>query len=231
MKKNDIKILKPFKGLIHLVFPDQYSLASTFIRFQEYYESKNDKLRGHYFTLDEVMDDCVETCGKMDYFDWNGFNIPGEVFDSAYDTFYKHGLREKEKILVELVSGYELFLEGIRIPFTKYYVIGTHVKSDETKHETAHALYYLDVDYKNMVDLFLMQIEPKNKSPLIKWLLNKGYDLTVVNDEIHAYLMDALTGYKEWVDFLKEPQIKLVAENLTILFKERLAQHESDSSL
>ena len=127
-----------------------------------------------------------------------------------------------------LISGPELFLEGIRIPFEKYYVIATSPECDETKHETAHALYYLDQDYKNMVDFFIGQIEPKHKSPLIKWLINAGYDLGVINDEINAYLMDALTGYKEWEEFLNEPQVKLVAENLTLLFKETLARNEGE---
>lgn len=220
MDKKDIKILQPFKGLIHLIFPDQYSLTSTFIRFQEYYEGQSDTIRGHHFTLDEVMDDYVQRFGNFTYFeDWSGFNIPGEIFDKIVKIF-GGDLRVKEEILVNVIAE---VLDN-RNTDEKYYVIGTHPKNDQTKHELAHALYYLDPGYQGLVDWFIQQIEPKYKSPLIKWLFNEGYSLTVVNDEINSYLIDALAGYPRWAEFIKEPQVKLAAENLTLLFNKRLAK-------
>lgn len=229
MKREDLNIILPFKGLIQIIFPNQYLITSTFIRFAEFYEGQNDNLRGHYFTLDDVMDDYHEKFGLMSYFeDWNGFNIPGEAFDEAYKTFNKD-LRPKERIIVEAVMDYKLFGNGNRQPFEKYYVIATHPTYDCTNHEIAHALYYLDNEYRTLVQIFLNQIDPKNKQQLIKWLLNEGYAFQVLDDEINSYIMDALTGYERWADFLKDPQLKLAAENLTLLFNQRLQKVKDES--
>jgi hypothetical protein len=214
MERSSIIVKKPFKGLIHLVFPSQFDLTSTFIRFQEFYESPNAKFRGRHFTLDEVMDDYVARFSLFSYLeDWNGFNMPGQVFDWAVFVF-GDDIRPKEAILRDVV--YE------HLDSHPYYVIATHGAYDCEKHEIAHALYSLDNAYKIQVDMFIAQIEPPKKSLLIKWLLEEGYCLPVINDEINSYLMDALAGYERWAEFLVEPQIKLAAENLTLLFNQRL---------
>jgi hypothetical protein len=224
MKRTDLNVILPFKGLIQIIFPNQYLITSTFIRFAEFYEGQNDKLRGHHFTLDDVMDDYVEKFGLMSYFeDWNGFNIPGEAFDEAYKIFHQD-LRDKERIVVDAVMDYKLFQDGTRQPFDKYYVIATHPEYDCTNHEMAHALFYLDPGYRAMVQFFISQIDPKSKQPLVKWLLNEGYCFQVIDDEINSYIMDALAGYERWAEFLKDQQIRLAAENLNLLFNEKLTR-------
>lgn len=93
-----------------------------------------------------------------------------------------------------------------------------------TNHELAHHFYNIDYTYKTMAELFINLIEPKQKLPLIKWLLENGYELEEVNEEINAYLIEDRSADKKWSKFLKKPSIKLLQENLTLLFNERLAR-------
>ncbi|MEK7106247.1 MAG: ABC transporter ATP-binding protein, partial [Patescibacteria group bacterium] len=70
------------KRSIYLVeAPTQYALASTFLRFQEHYESP--KFRGQFFSLEEFMDWYAEEYGNFTYYkDWTGFNIPSYILKS-----------------------------------------------------------------------------------------------------------------------------------------------------
>lgn len=221
MQRSDLKIEKPFKGLIQVIFPTQYDITSTFMRIAEFYEGQNDALRGHHFSYDDVLDDYVNKFGKMTYFeDWNGFNIPGHIFDQAYKTFAPDH-RAKELILFNAVDE-ALYPRHITTSEDRYYVIATHPGYDCSNHEIAHALFHLDDDYRQMVLMFINAIDPKNRKPLISWLINEGYALHVIDDEINSYIMDALAGYARWEEFMKDPALVLAAENLTLLFNERL---------
>src|SRR5262245_26903475 len=82
-----------------LVFETQYELASTFLRFQEHYESP--KFRKKIFSLEEFMDWYgQENKGKFSYFkDWAGFNIPSTEFEPFLEGKFDP-LLEKEKRLM-----------------------------------------------------------------------------------------------------------------------------------
>ena len=84
----DHRLLTPH---IHLLsFDTQHDLTSTFLRFQEHYESP--RFKGEVFTLDEFQDwyiknspNGIET-GKFTYHtDWNGFNIPSHILKPFYE--------------------------------------------------------------------------------------------------------------------------------------------------
>jgi hypothetical protein len=87
---------------IHLLtFDNQIDLTSTFLRFQEHYESPF--FKGKYFTLDEFKEWYIKTSpngkksGKFTYYtDWGGFNIPSYILKPFYNGAF-NPLSENEK--------------------------------------------------------------------------------------------------------------------------------------
>src|ERR1700760_4146537 len=98
-----MKLQEVTSGLYHILFENQYSCCSTFLRLQEYYESPIKGIRGNYFTLEQFMDAYAETKGNFTYtLDWGGFNVPGHVIKKFFDLFGMN-LLEKEKNLYHLL--------------------------------------------------------------------------------------------------------------------------------
>jgi len=169
-------------GIYHLNFPTQHLLTSTFLRFQEYYESP--RFRGKVFTLEEFMDWYAQAQGKKGNFtyftDWSGFNIPSKVF-APFRAGKFDPLTTKEAALVEL-------FRGVPEPF---YVIGTFGKNGDPAtlhHEIAHGLYTTQPGYRARVDAILKTADLR---PLFERLRKMGYDDSVVPDEAQAYLNES----------------------------------------
>lgn len=187
------KISEPVENLFHLKFKSQHLVASTFIRFQEYYEST--QFRNKVFTLEEYMDWYAEKQGKFDYFtEYTGFNIPKSVIESfASDKFYP--LTNKES---ELINRFCRKKED-------YYLIGTFRRAD-IKHELAHGVYYLDRDYRKEADEL---IKPIN---IEKFLRENLYHPVTWKDETQAWMID---GYGK-------TRHRKIQRELRRLLKERL---------
>lgn len=171
-----IKKTRLANGIFLLKFASQYDLASTFLRFQEYYESSH--FAGRVFSLEEFMDWYAAQFGSFSYFeDWAGFNIPSTVFEPFADGKFDP-LLEKEKRLIRL-------FEKEREPF---YVIGVCASSarDDLTHELAHALFFRNDAYRNAV---LSAISEYNTRPIEAELHRLGYSRNVLKDEVHAYLI------------------------------------------
>lgn len=67
------------RGVIHVVIPDSWDLAMTFLRMQEWYESPNPKFARKHFTLEEYMRWYQKAYGNGAFTypkDWTGFNVP-----------------------------------------------------------------------------------------------------------------------------------------------------------
>jgi hypothetical protein len=176
--------------VFNLHFPTQYLMASTFLRFQEFYESP--KFRGRTFTLEEFMDWYAATHpdGRFSYYeDWGGFNIPSSVLDRFYAGDFDP-LSEKEKALLALFSGGRDF-----------YLIGTSGAGGDPetlRHEIAHGLYATNPAYRAEVQELLKTVD---LGPVDRMLEKLGYDESVWLDEAHAYLGDAPRDLrKEGVD-------------------------------
>lgn len=160
-------------------FESQLELTSTFLRFQEYYESP--EFKGRIFTLEEFKKWYIEKKGKFSYYtDWNGFNIPSGIL-----TTFREGSFDP---LSTLETSFLGIFEDVEEPF---YVIGTHKEYPKEKienliqHETAHGLFYTNSDYKNEV---LQILEKYNHAELFLWLeFLGGYHPDVFLDEAHAY--------------------------------------------
>ena len=176
---------------IHLLtFDTQEDITSTFLRFQEYYESPN--FRGKIFSLAEFKQWYIKTSSKgiesgefTYYSDWNGFNIPSYVLKPFYDGEF-NPLSEAEKSLLEI------FKDELGV----FYIIGVHKETKKIaqllKHETAHGLFYTNNDYRNEVEQVLAKYDTE---PIKDELRSKaGYHEEVLEDEVHAYSIDSASG-------------------------------------
>jgi len=179
---------KPIKNCLLLEFNTQKELALAFCRVEEYYEGP-EKVNGKYLTLEEFIDAYMNEDGRLDYFhEWTGFNIPGNIYKEwwSYDNANK---TKWETTLADEVSK-KLDLEK---PF---YIIGG-VKGDINviDHEIAHALYYMNADYKSEMEELNYEFYKTYRihfSKMVKKLKAMGYGENVIRDEIQAYMSTSL---------------------------------------
>jgi len=170
--------------ILHIKFPNQYELTSTFLRFQEYYESP--EFHNKVFTHEEYFDWYAQEYGKMTYFeDWNGFNLPDYVFIKFLRGDFDPLWKREQKLL-------NLILQYIDESF---YVIGTWCDG-YLDHEIVHGLYYTNKKYKKQVDLLIQHTDEDIRKPLEQSIL-QHYDKSVLIDEANAYI---LTGAAAWMD-------------------------------
>ncbi len=184
MSRVKMDITEILTDIYHLNFPTQQGLASTFLRFQEHYESP--QFREKIFSLDEFQrwytanSSNGRKTGKFTYYDdWEGFNFPSYVLD----PFYRGRFDPLSKLE-------QLFLEHFEDKAeTKFYVIGTFGDSRALEHEIAHGLFYIDEGYKTKALRILASMNQKDRTKISNYLRNgAGYHNEVIDDEMHAYL-------------------------------------------
>jgi hypothetical protein len=164
----------------------------SFVRMQEFYESP--KFKGKYFTLEEFIDYWSLNYGKGAFTypnAWNGFNLPGEVFESWKKKFiHEHNDILREREISVLTTVFELMdkdeCDG------KYYIIAVNEENkvdmnEAIEHETAHAFYYLYPEYRKSCDKLLKKLGKKQYKNDKEMLLKMGYCKKVINDELQAY--------------------------------------------
>jgi hypothetical protein len=169
-------------GIFHLHFESATRMASAMMRFQEYYESP--KFRGTYFTREEFMIWYSQEKNGATYAqNWaeEGFNIPSSVLEPFYEGHFSP-LTADESYILDIFR----FKRA-----TKIYIIATAKDSRKgvIHHEIAHALYYLNPEYKKEVDSILASIDT---APIKHFLTTNpdyaAYHEAILDDEIHAYL-------------------------------------------
>jgi hypothetical protein len=175
------------EGILWLNFENSKKMCSTFLRFQEHYESP--EYSGKYFSLDEFRKWYMEEDDEefTYYEDWGGFNIPSWVLDPFLEGKFNPLSREEEWFL-------SLFRERKQHD-NKFYIIGTWGKPGEEealKHETAHGLFYVNPSYKKEVQEALKELSKKSFGK-IKAALAPDYSDNSMEDEIHAYTMEELS--------------------------------------
>ena len=164
--------------IYHVAFSNYYLMTSTFLRFQEHYESP--KFHGKIFTLEEFMDWYAAERGKFSYFeDWGGFNIPGRVF-APFSAGKFDPLTRKEAALLKMFRG----VSG------DFYVIGSVGGDLEGMlHEIIHGMFYLFPEYRRDAVRCLRGLDDKHiRERLLKM---DGYDKSVLDDEVNAYGLTA----------------------------------------
>ena len=190
--EGEIKEIIP--NIFAVIIKNTYDRAMLFCRYQEFYESPFDEIRGNSFTLEEYMR-LYSQNNKKGYFsypnDWLGFNLPSKILKDAHKQFKKHG------------SGYDIVMSQIieycEIESRKHnndlpnpwYVIGVDDPSSPTiNHEIAHGLYYINLKYKVEMDYLITQIKQKEYIHFGKQLILRGYvnDKKIIDDEIQAFM-------------------------------------------
>jgi hypothetical protein len=166
-----------------LTFDTQKDVTSTFLRFQEYYESP--EFAGKVFTLDEYKEWYVKNSpngiktGEFTYYsDWSGFNIPSTILQPFYEGKF-HPLSEAEQRILDLFRDKE----------HPFYIIGVHKESKSfeklLRHETAHGLFFTNPEYKKeALDIISKYDTTEVRKDL---LASGGYGENVLDDEVHAY--------------------------------------------
>ncbi|MEK6841821.1 MAG: ABC transporter ATP-binding protein [Nanoarchaeota archaeon] len=178
--------------IFNLIFETHFSMASTFLRFGEHYESP--EFRGKVFTFKEYKKWYVNNSpwkkdrNKFTYYtDWGGFNVPSEFLEPFYDGKFDP-LSKKEKRLLGLFEN----RRG-----KKSSIMGT-TKEDGPKamertlrHEVAHGLFYTSTEYQSRVLEALSRVNPEKRSEIRNLVVDKWkYHPSRFEDEMHAYILD-----------------------------------------
>lgn len=191
--------------ILHVSFATNKDLAYTFMRFQEHYE--NPQFKGRTFTKDEFILWYVGKNDKFDYYEWDGFNVPGHIFNTFYEGNFDP-LDEKEQEMLKLLSPYK---------HRRFYVIGTCASNTSFNHEIAHALFYTFKDYKKNVMEILSSIDKRERQKINKVLLDVGYDKEFFDDETQAYLVGGLDLLKR--KGLKDSNLEKQQRDMRTLFR------------
>lgn len=181
-----MKLVRARNGMIMLEFPTRKELSMTMGRAQEYYESGNSKLRNKVFTLEQFIDAFTDDDGEVSYFkSWSGFNIPGHVLNMFFANF---DLTSREKALRDLIAK--------NTPGNRFYVIAARKGDALTMdHEVAHAMFYLDEDYRKAASKLVKQMDPKLRKKLETTFKEWGYAREVYVDELNAYMSTSPADY------------------------------------
>jgi hypothetical protein len=173
-----LKIKKQPYNSVWISADSQKELSETFIRFQEYYESPSRKFRNKIFTLGDIKNYYSIKYGADLYSEmWVGFNFPSEVL-----VPFKQGLFDP------LTTQEKELLELLKYRNDNYYIIGAQNNST-LRHELSHAMYGYDNKYKQTIDN-LIKKNSKEFTKVSKYIIKKGYDKSVLNDELQAYITD-----------------------------------------
>lgn len=186
----EVKEIKP--RIFAVIIKDDYDRAMLFCRYQEFYESPFDEIRGEYFTLEELMRIYTKKKKKSHFTypsDWGGYNIPSDVLLKAFKVFA--GTKNQyDKIMYEIGFFCEKKTNGL--PF---YLIGVDkLKSKTMNHEIAHGLYYTNHSYKEVCNTLINDIPIRVYNRIKKELIKIGYfdDKKIIDDEIQAFLSTGL---------------------------------------
>lgn len=180
------------ESILLFKFKNMREISLTFFRIQEYYESQSDNFLGKKFSVFDFLKENMTNDGFVDYFNmWEGYNIPGHIFDEWIELFKYDELTEFEQELYHVVREY-------RVKEKAFYIIAALEKDKNTiDHELAHALWYLNTMYH--MDMLELNTElrnqfPENKKRLEEYLYELGYNKNVYLDEIQAYLSTEKTA-------------------------------------
>jgi hypothetical protein len=177
--------------VFHIHADSRRELGMLFLRYTEFYESKYDHIRGNKFTLVQQMSAyCREHLLSPDAdwsytTDWSGYNFPAEVIKQVHDL----GIPDPNHY-DSLMYGLYGMIESETVGKPAY-VIGTSDCSKGTtlNHELAHAMYYLDKEYKDWVhrilDYYTFRITVRKMGQCLSYA---NYPEKVHADEIQAYV-------------------------------------------
>ena len=183
MKRNlseaTLKMKKVTDRIVLVWAKTQEELNTAFLRPQEFYESP--EFQGKIFTLGQYRQWYSEKNGGMTYLtDWSGFNLPSKAFAPFFNGLFD-----------PLLPGEQQLVDWLKYRTDEYAVIAAMPNGDALEHELCHALWATSNEYQvrcgELVEKFGNEDGPQYAA-LEKWILEGGYNPSVVSDEIHAYI-------------------------------------------
>ena len=217
-KKNslvDYELHRVKKSIYAVKIDDQYQRAMLFLRYQEFYESPYKRFQGKNFDIFEFMD-YYRKKRDADTFtypkDWSGYNIPSDSFKKCIKGVFDLKVNQTpyDQIMMDIVH---LIYEDLKsfTPYPKeekFYIIGTdNIKSDIMAHEIAHALFFLDRDYRKEMTGLVKDLPMRKFNGMQNILLRLGYRKEVIADEIQAFMSTGLWDEMERLK-LKEDTLR-----------------------
>jgi hypothetical protein len=172
-------------------------LGTTFMRFQEHYESPYSDIKGKIFTREYFKKIYMERrqADKFTYLqDWAGYNLPSYVLKPFISGKF-NPLLECEQQLVDYFKDKK----------GKFYVIGAaHSDRATIKHEVSHGLWYTNNAYKLAQQKVIKTLSKKARATINKYLLGYGYCEDVLEDETCSFLLTNSTWFIEDCDISKK---------------------------
>jgi len=198
--------------LYELRFEDRYEMCMTFLRYQEFYESP--RYEGRKFTLAEYMSWYAKAQSQVGTFsypeDWGGFNIPADTIKKVQAL----GISDPNHYDALMGSLYTI----ISAQCDDAYLIGVTHDARIDMHETTHAMYHIDREYRNGCKGILNEADPELINALKQVLFKRGYTEVTALDEVQTYLT---TGDACFKDHKKAPGYRALQRKL----KELHAKH------
>jgi len=182
--KYKIKQVRP--RITALVVPDDYERAMLFWRVQEFYESPCKLFRGAAFSVWDYARWYARKYGGCFSYpkDFVGFNLPLIVAKKCYEiNEVETPYDEEMKSIID-----SLFVNGER-----GYLIGAEsLKGFTFEHEMAHALYYVDDQYREEMDELTRSLPRQTFLTFKRNLAKVGYCSSVLMDEVQAYMSNEI---------------------------------------
>ncbi len=169
-------------------FKDQFSMCMTLLRISEHQE---DPFRGKIFTIEEYMKWYADSLGggRFTYDkDISAMCIFGHQIRSFIKKFNNKIMSQDEKDFIEILTN--IIPKDILKSNKKFCMICTFhgENSIDFKHEMAHALFYLEKEYRDKVKKIIGKIKKPIKAKLIECLRDFNYNISDLEfiDEINA---------------------------------------------
>lgn len=189
--KTSFNFYQLFPKIFLVEFHENYDLAMTFLRAQEFYESVNPDFQGKSFTMSQYMSWYAKTQSATKTFsyseDWRGFNVPSKVLDDCYTINTER--TPHDKLLIKIMQ--ECNQKSDDQP---YYLLGVRIGDLGTlDHEIAHGFYTTDPNYKEGIEKIIQDMNSKTKDNLLQGIHDMGYAPSVAYDELQAFMATGLS--------------------------------------
>ena len=217
--KTSFNFYQLFPKVFLVEFYENYDLAMTFLRAQEFYESVNPDFQGKSFTMPEYMSWYAKTQSETKTFsyseDWRGFNVPSKILYDCYSVNTER--TPHDNLLLKIMQ--ECNKKSDDQP---YYLLGVRLGDLGTlDHEIAHGFYTTEPEYQKGIETITKDMNPQTKDSLLKGIYDMGYAPSVAYDELQAFMATGLSKKLK----------PLVKDDETIPFSQFFKQYKGDWSL
>jgi len=201
-------------GIFHVKCGNEFDLAMTFLRAQEFYESDNPKIKGQPFSIIEYIRWYARKHSASFTYpkDWDGFNVSSDVIRKALSNVNDWNMYDDAmyNLIVDMPDRFYL-IGTMYANSSVFRLLDSRVNDNGVlDHEVAHGFYYLNEDYKRSADEIITSMSKTTRNRIYKDLERMGYAKSVWNDEIQAYMvsgMESITTAK--VDTVRKKFKKL----------------------